>query len=285
MQRIPGFWRMGDPGLEPGTSSLSGTPFVPSSPLDSHLIPANRHDGAGGRGLEGTGGDKLVAPSWPHDRGSRAGRRMTRKPTSCRRYGQTRTLRRPAAAPLRASRRPPRALARGRARQSRARTCPGSGGDCDRAAARHSEPSAPHAEAATRSCGEGRRGRRPPGHRWPAGGRTSARAKLSQVFFVQWLPVCPGKISWSAAGRPAAILSSRRSAPSGSRRRTVRVLCVLVGARWPAEIGALDQQRPLPNIPQRSASASCGRTPEYASTEIRVASRWRVYGVPGGCAM
>jgi hypothetical protein len=50
---------MGDPGLEPGTSSLSGIPFVPSSPLDSHLIPANRDDGAGGRGLEGT-------TWWPH---------------------------------------------------------------------------------------------------------------------------------------------------------------------------------------------------------------------------
>ena len=62
MQRIPGFRRMGDPGLAPGTSSLSGIPFVPSSPPNSQLIPANRCDGAGGRGLEGTGEDKLVAP-------------------------------------------------------------------------------------------------------------------------------------------------------------------------------------------------------------------------------
>ena len=91
---------MGDPGLEPGTSSLSGKPFVASSRPNSHLIPANRGDGACGRGLERTGGDKLVAPSWPHGRGSRARRRMTRKRTSRRRYGQARTLRRRAAARL-----------------------------------------------------------------------------------------------------------------------------------------------------------------------------------------
>ena len=98
MQRISGFRRMGDPGLEPGTSSLSGKPFVPSSPPNSHLIPANRGDGAGRRGLERTGGYKLVAPSWPHDRSSRARRRMARKRTSRRRYGHARTLpRRPAA--------------------------------------------------------------------------------------------------------------------------------------------------------------------------------------------
>ena len=97
MQRISGFRRVGDPGLEPGTSSLSGKPDVPSSPLDSHLIPANRRDGAGGRGLEGTGEDKLVAPSWPHDCRSKAWCRMTRKRTSNRRYGQARTLRRPPA--------------------------------------------------------------------------------------------------------------------------------------------------------------------------------------------
>jgi hypothetical protein len=100
---------MGDPGLEPGTSSLSGKPFVASSPLDSHLIPANRCDGASGRGLEGTGGDKLVAPSWPHGRNSRAQCRMTRKPTSRRRYGQTRTLRRRARCAPAGSRRPRRA--------------------------------------------------------------------------------------------------------------------------------------------------------------------------------
>ena len=66
MQRISGFRRMGDPGLEPGTSSLSGKPFVPSSPPNSHLIPANRGDGAGRRGLERTGrvqaGGPIVAP-------------------------------------------------------------------------------------------------------------------------------------------------------------------------------------------------------------------------------
>ena len=47
---------MGDPGLEPGTSSLSGKPFVPSSRPNSHLIPANRRDGAQ---RKGTGED------WP----------------------------------------------------------------------------------------------------------------------------------------------------------------------------------------------------------------------------
>ena len=53
---------MGDPGLEPGNLFLIRKPFVASSPPNSHLIPANRGDGAGGRGLEGTGRDKLVAP-------------------------------------------------------------------------------------------------------------------------------------------------------------------------------------------------------------------------------
>ena len=91
---------VGDPGLEPGTSSLSGKPFVPSSPPNSHLNPANRSDRGGGRGLEGTGRYKLVAPSWPHGRASRADCRMTRKRTSRRRYGQARTLRRRAAARL-----------------------------------------------------------------------------------------------------------------------------------------------------------------------------------------
>ena len=53
---------MGDPGLEPGTSSLSGKPFVPSSRPNSQLIPANRRDGAAEgdwRGLDGT-------TWWPH---------------------------------------------------------------------------------------------------------------------------------------------------------------------------------------------------------------------------
>jgi len=68
--------------------------FVASSPLDSHLIPANRANGAGGSGLEGTGRYKLVAPSWPHGRSSRARRRLTRQRASRRRYGQARTLRR-----------------------------------------------------------------------------------------------------------------------------------------------------------------------------------------------
>jgi len=100
MQRISGFRRMGDPGLEPGTSSLSGKPFVPSSRANSQLIPANRETGECGRRLETTGRYNLVAPSWPHDRSSRAGCRTTRKRTSCRRYGYARTLRRRAATSL-----------------------------------------------------------------------------------------------------------------------------------------------------------------------------------------
>ena len=81
------------------------------------LNPCKACNSAGGRGLERTGGYKLVAPSWPHGRDSRAGRRMTRKRTSCRRYGQARTLRRRAAAAcMIASRR--RASVRGRARPS-----------------------------------------------------------------------------------------------------------------------------------------------------------------------
>ena len=52
------------------------------------LIPANRATARSGRGLEGTGRDNLVAPSWPHGSRSRAWRRMTRKRTSSRRDGQ-----------------------------------------------------------------------------------------------------------------------------------------------------------------------------------------------------
>ena len=97
MQRIPGFRLMGDPGLEPGPSSLSGKPSVPSSRPNSNLIPANACNSMIGRRLETTGRYNLVAPSWPHDRGSRAGCRMARKRRSCRPYGQARTLgRRPA---------------------------------------------------------------------------------------------------------------------------------------------------------------------------------------------
>ena len=100
MQRIPGFRPVGDPGLEPGTSSLSGKPDVPSSPPNSHLIPANQEAGECWRGLKTTGRYKLVAPSWPHGSGSSAECRVTRKRTSCRRYGQARTLRRRPAARL-----------------------------------------------------------------------------------------------------------------------------------------------------------------------------------------
>ena len=51
-----------NPGLEPGTSSLSGKPFVPSSPPNSNLIPANPRDRASGRRLEATGRYNLMAP-------------------------------------------------------------------------------------------------------------------------------------------------------------------------------------------------------------------------------
>ena len=67
----------GDPGLEPGTSSLSGKLRVPSSPPNSHLIPANHEAGERGRGLERTRGYKLVAPPWPHG-GSRIVSTFTR---------------------------------------------------------------------------------------------------------------------------------------------------------------------------------------------------------------
>ena len=93
--------RVGDPGLEPGTSSLSGKPLVASSRPNSNLIPANTCNRAHGRRLETTGRYNLVAPSWPHDRSSRVSRRVAGKRTSCRRYGQARTLRRRAAAPSR----------------------------------------------------------------------------------------------------------------------------------------------------------------------------------------
>ena len=90
-----------NPGLEPGTSSLSGKPFVPSSRPNSNLIPANTCNSAHGRRLETTGRYNLMAASWPHDRSLRARRRMARNRTSRRRYGQARTLGRRAAACLR----------------------------------------------------------------------------------------------------------------------------------------------------------------------------------------
>jgi hypothetical protein len=91
---------VGDPGLEPGTSSLSEKLRVASSRPNSQLIPANVRDGARGRRLETTGRYNLVAPPWPHGPCSRAARRWTPKRTSSRRYDQTRTLRRRAAARL-----------------------------------------------------------------------------------------------------------------------------------------------------------------------------------------
>jgi hypothetical protein len=92
---------VGDPGLEPGTSSYRRDCASPPVPPNPQIIPANCRDGAGGRGLEGTGGDKLVAPWWPHGRHSRAWCGVARKRSSCRRYGQARTLRRGSLRPSR----------------------------------------------------------------------------------------------------------------------------------------------------------------------------------------
>ena len=92
--------------------SLIRKTFCPSSPPNSHLIPANGRDGRRRNGTGGTGGYNLVAPSWPHGRNSRAARRKARKRTSRRRHGQARTLRRRAAARLhdRVDRREPRCV-------------------------------------------------------------------------------------------------------------------------------------------------------------------------------
>ena len=92
--------RVGDPGLEPGTSSLSEKLRVASSRANSNIIPANACNSIPGRRLETTGRYNLMAPSWPHDRSSGVRRRVARKRTSCRRYGQARMLRRRAAARL-----------------------------------------------------------------------------------------------------------------------------------------------------------------------------------------
>ena len=92
MHEFSGFRRVGDPGLEPGTSSLSGMIFAASSRPNSNLIPANACNSTIGSRMETTGRYNLVAPSWPHDRNSRAGCRVARKRSSCRRYGQSRML-------------------------------------------------------------------------------------------------------------------------------------------------------------------------------------------------
>ena len=56
-----GEWAIQDSNLGPlPYQEYLLSPPVPSP--NSHLIPANRCDGAGGRGLEGTGRDNLVAP-------------------------------------------------------------------------------------------------------------------------------------------------------------------------------------------------------------------------------
>jgi len=68
-----------------------------------------------------------VAPWWPHGRRSRAWCRVAGKRTSCRRYGQTRTLGRRPAARLHDLVEPQQASARGRARPSRRRASPGVG--------------------------------------------------------------------------------------------------------------------------------------------------------------
>ena len=131
-----GRWAIQDSNL--GTSSLSGKPFVASSRPNLQLIPANRGNSAGGRRLEGTGRYKLVAPSWPHGRGSRATRRMTWERTSRRRCGQTRTrLRRARCAPAGSRRRPrPRCVVE--LVHPVTIRVDGGAGHCDQAGARHS---------------------------------------------------------------------------------------------------------------------------------------------------
>ncbi len=99
-----GFLRVGDPGLEPGTYSLSENLRAADGRLRrprSREIPANWGSRECVTRLETTRRAELVAPSWPHSGGSERGRRMIRLRTSHRRYGQTRTLRRRAAASLR----------------------------------------------------------------------------------------------------------------------------------------------------------------------------------------
>ena len=74
--------------------------FCPLQSSQLELNPANMRNSAHGRRLETTGRYNLIAPSWLHDRSPRARRRMARKRTSRRRYGQARTLGRRAAAGL-----------------------------------------------------------------------------------------------------------------------------------------------------------------------------------------
>lgn len=58
--------------LDSGVCAIQDSKLSPSRP-NSDLIPANACDSAHGRRLETTARYKLVAPSWPRDRSSRAG--------------------------------------------------------------------------------------------------------------------------------------------------------------------------------------------------------------------
>jgi hypothetical protein len=88
------FTGIGDPGLEPGTSSLSDLLGASGSRVrrtQQSKMAANRADGGAARRPGATSRDRSVAPTWPHRRALGRGCRSAWTRTSARRYGQART--------------------------------------------------------------------------------------------------------------------------------------------------------------------------------------------------
>ena len=103
----------------------------------------------------------------------------------------------------------------------------------------------------------------------PAAFAALANARRRQDWyaaFVHGLLSIPGKTSSASSGRPEASLQRARSVARGASRGTVR--------RLPVFSDVITSVRSR-TCPQRSVSASWGRSPAWARTEIRVASqRW-----------
>jgi hypothetical protein len=102
------------------------------------------------------------------------------------------------------------------------------------------------------------------------------RRQLSHVVFDHKRRPGPGKTSARLPARRERRRHSCRSSASGASSRTVRCARVFVSCSSPSDTARSISSVRSRTSPHRSASASPGRSPAYASTEISVASRSRV---------
>ena len=105
--------------------------------------------------------------------------------------------------------------------------------------------------------------------------RARSKARLRQLSYVVFVQSSPQARGTRARRRAAAraqlpgqqVLAQRREQPHGAVRGRLRVLLLAERhARWTSSVFSRTS-------PHCSASASCGRSPAYARTEISVASR------------